>query len=203
MDLAPYDAQQGNIEAAWQAANSQVNQQRTNLGTQYGGTFDAGGNFSIDNTSQYGAVQNLRMNQGLDLTQNADDQNTRGIGMSGFGLAGQKENLMRFNDRQQQFGLLNQAQSAYTQTASDLQNAKLTHDSATTSLGIDKANELALENSWIPAPTPGVPGAPTSPIPGVGNSQTSYLPPSILAAAAAKSKTAKVGQTGNSGIHGM
>lgn len=203
MDLAPYDAQQGNIDAAWNAAKSQITQQRTQLGTQYGGSFDASGNFSIDNTAQYGATQALRMNQGLDLVNNDESQHGRNIGTSGYGLAGQRENLMRYGQRQQQFDLLNQAQNSYAGTVTDDTNAKITHDTATTSLGIQKAAELAAENAWQPAPSPGIPGAPTTPQAGIGLSSSAYLPPATVAAAAAKSKAAVKGKVGNSGIHSM
>lgn len=203
MDVAPYTAQQSNIDAAWEAAKNQIAQQRTQLGLQYGGSFDSGGHFSIDNTSQYGATQNLRNTQGNDLNSNAEQESERGIGTPGYGLAGQRESLMRYGQGQQQFDLLNQAQNSYMNTATAATDAQLQHDTATTSLGIQKAGELALENSWTPAPTPPVPGMPTSPIPGIGNSTSSYLSPLTVAQAAAKSKAPKVGTPFNSGVHAM
>lgn len=203
MDVAPYNAQQANINSAWDNAKTQIKTQRDALGTQYGGTFDPSGRFNIDNTSQFGATQSLRMNQGLSLVNNDASEATRGIGKSGFGLAGQQENLMRYGQGQQQFDLLNQAQNAYMGTVANDQNAETAHASDSTTLGISKAGQLALENSWQPAPSSPVPGMPTSPIPGVGNSSSSYLPPSILASAANKSKAPKIGQSFNSGVHAM
>jgi len=203
MDLAPYDAQQTNIDTAWANAKSQIANQRTQLGTQYGGTFDSGGHFSIDNASPYGAVQSLRNNQGLDLANNAESQHSRGLGTPGYGLAGQREQLMQYGDRQQQFDLLNQAQQSYLGTVSNEQSAKTQHDLSTTSLGIDKANQLAAEEAWDPAASPAVPGSATAPIPGIGTSTSSYLPASVIAAAAAKSGKSVKGKPGNSGIHAM
>lgn len=148
---ASYGANQAAIDSAWTNATNQINAQRSNLNTQYGGSLDAQGNFQIDNSNPYGAVQQLRLNQGLDLNSNASSQFARGLGQAGFGLAGQQESLMRAGDRASQFSLLNQAQQGYTGLAGQQSAADSTHSLATTANGIDAANNAALNDDFTPA----------------------------------------------------
>lgn len=95
-----YKEQQALAQKAYQTSLANINQRRQAMLTQYGmtGNVDAQGaysNYRIDPANQYGQLQMMKQNQGLQLNDAWNQAAERNLGNSG--LAAQGESLLKYS----------------------------------------------------------------------------------------------------------